>query len=95
MHQCLSLLDTGSTISAINEQLFLKSKFANKSLKQSDISHIIAAAGATYPIKGMTTLNFEIGGAIISNKFYVIPALRHSFNWNNNILSLIKDSSQN
>jgi hypothetical protein len=37
-----SLLDTGSTISAINEQLFLKSKFANKSLKQPDISHIIA-----------------------------------------------------
>jgi hypothetical protein len=40
----------------------------------------------------MTTLNFEIGGAIISNKFYVIPALRHSINWNNNTLSLIKDS---
>jgi hypothetical protein len=37
-----SLLDTGSTISAINEQLFLKSKFANKSLKQPNISHIIA-----------------------------------------------------
>lgn len=54
MHQCLipislggikimSLLDTGSTISAINKKTFLKSNFANESLKQPDISHIVAA----------------------------------------------------
>ena len=101
-----ALLDTGSTISALNEKTFLKTKFANKSLLSSEIKHIVGAGGATYPVKGKLELNFKIGGLLLSQIFYIIPALRHSMilgtdfckeksvclNWNNQTLSLIKDS---
>ncbi|CAG2197363.1 unnamed protein product [Mytilus edulis] len=117
MHQCLipvyfggikikALLDTGSTISAINEKTFFKTKFANNRLLRSDIKQIVGAGGATYPVKGQIKLNFEINGVVLSQKFYIIPALRHSMilgtdfckeksvclNWNTNKLSLIKNS---
>ncbi|CAG2246897.1 unnamed protein product [Mytilus edulis] len=117
MHQCLipinfgylkirALIDTGSSICAINEKTFLKSKFANNQLFTSDIKHIVGAGGATYPVKGKIKVDFELGGVILSQIFYIIPALRHSMilgidfckeksvclNWNTNKLSLIKDS---
>ncbi|CAC5360194.1 unnamed protein product [Mytilus coruscus] len=115
MHQCLfpvnfggikikALLDTGSTISAINEKTFLKTKFASNRLLHSDIKQIVGAGEATYPVKGQIDLNFEISGVVLSQNFYIIPALRHSMilgtdfckekclNWNTNKLSLIKDS---
>lgn len=57
----------------------------------------------------MTTLDFQIGGATLSHKFYFIPALGHPMilgtdfckknhvclNWNSNTLSLIKRFGQN
>ncbi|CAG2226067.1 Transposon Ty3-G Gag-Pol polyprotein,Transposon Ty3-I Gag-Pol polyprotein [Mytilus edulis] len=117
LHQCLipvyfggihikALLDTGSTISAINEKTFLKTIYASNRLLQSDIKQIVGAGGATYPVKGQIKLKFKIGGVILSQNFYIIPALRHSMilgtdfckeksvclNWNTNKLSLIKDS---
>lgn len=101
------LLDTGSTISALNDNTFLKTKYANKSLLSSEIKHIVRTGGATYPVKGKLKLNFKIGGLLLSQIFYIIPALIRHFiilgtdfceeksvclNWNSQTLSLIKDS---
>ena len=97
-----ALLDSGSTISAINGNLFQKSEFASLPLKTPRVAYIIGTGGATYPIQGQINLQFSIGGLLLSQTFYVISALRHSmilgryffqrneacFDWQNNTLSL-------
>ena len=97
-----ALLDSGSTISAINGNLFQKSEFASLPLKTPKVPHIIGAGGATHPIQGQIDLQFSIGSLLLSQTFYVIPALRQSMilgtdflqknearlDWQNNTLSL-------
>ena len=97
-----ALLDSGSTISAINGNLFQKSEFASLPLKTPKVLHIIGAGGATHPIQGQIDLQFSIGGLLLSQTFYVIPAFRQSMilgtdflqkneaclDWQNNTLSL-------
>lgn len=73
-----ALLDSGSTISAINGNLFQKSEFASLPLKTPKVPHIFGAGGATHPIQGQIDLQFSIGGLLLSQTFYVIPALRQS-----------------
>ena len=77
-YKARALLDSGSTITAINGNLFQKSEFASLSLKTPKVPHIIGAGGATYPIQGQIDLQFSIGVLLLSQTFYVIPALRQS-----------------
>jgi hypothetical protein len=62
-----ALLDSDSTISAINGNLFQKSEFASLPLKTPKVPHIIGAGGATHPIQGQIDLQFSIGGLLLSN----------------------------
>ncbi|VDI61165.1 Hypothetical predicted protein [Mytilus galloprovincialis] len=52
----------------IEENTFLKTKYANKSLLSSEIKHIVGTGGATYPVKGKLKLNFKIDDNHLENK---------------------------
>jgi hypothetical protein len=95
-------LTISSTIKTFeNGNLFQKSEFASLPLKPPKVPHVIGAGGATHPIQGQIDLQFSIGGFLLSQTFYVIPALRQPMilgtdflqnnevclDWQNNTLS--------
>jgi hypothetical protein len=70
-----ALLDTGSSISAINVQAFNKLKNVSNKIKRSDISKITGAGGASHQVNGKLEIQIKIAGLNLEHTFYVIDDL--------------------
>ena len=77
-HHFRALIDTGSTISAINDSILRKLRLSYKDLAPPDISFITGAGGSNHPVKGKIKLPIVIGGLKVQHTFYVIEDLRTS-----------------
>jgi hypothetical protein len=77
-HNLRALVDSGSTISAINDSILRKLQILYKDLSPPDISFITDAGGSNIPVKGKINLPILIGGLKIQHTFYVIQNLNTS-----------------
>ena len=98
-----ALVDSGSSVSAINSKLFNRSKLQHLPIQSPSISKITGAGGAQHPVSGQINIEFRIGGVTISHKFLLIPALQNlmilgtdflsknkaRLDWESNTLSLL------
>ena len=73
--QFRALIDTGSTISAVNDSVIRNLQIPYKNLSNSDITFITGAGGSNHPVKGKITLPIVIGNLKIQHTFYVIQDL--------------------
>ena len=73
-----ALLDTGSSISAINSEAFNKLKIERKQIRHSEISNITGAGGASHPVRGKMEIQIKIAGLKFKHTFYIIEDLCQS-----------------
>ena len=73
-----ALLDTGSSISAINATFLKKVPGNCYKIRNSDIAFITAAGGSSHQVEGKVDLEIKVGGLNISHTFYIIDNLSRS-----------------
>lgn len=73
-----ALLDTGSSLSAINAKVLKKLPGNCYKIRNLDIAFITAAGGSSHQVEGKVELEIKVGGLNISHTFYIIDNLCRS-----------------
>ena len=73
-----SLVDTGSTVSIINEQVAKRLKLQVRPLNETNTLNLTSANGSDLPIIGTMDLQLYFQGLILPQTVYVSPLLEHS-----------------
>ena len=73
---CSALLDSGASISCLNEHIYKRS-FKNVEITPSSYTNIVGVCGEVHRVLGQVTLPFRLDGVVLEHTFQLFEKLHH------------------